>query len=149
MVGVELLVACSVLALTVAVGLVAHEWSHAFVLRFGAIDYTISYLPNRERGLVGLLRSRPWAVVQPRPTGTDSPWVLRIAALAPLALALPALGLSATGYATEGPPVVTAATVGWLACTIPSPQDFSVAFHAHRALRDSLEEYDPRNSRAE
>lgn len=149
MVGAELVVACSVLVVTLALGLLAHEWSHACVLRFGAIDYTISYLPNRGRGVLGLLRSRPWAVVQPRPTGRDSPWVLRAAALAPLALAVPALGLVATGYATEGPPVVTAATVGWLACAIPSPQDFSVAFHAHRALRDSLEEYGSRRSRSE
>ncbi|ELY66183.1 hypothetical protein [Natronococcus jeotgali] len=149
MIGTELLVVCVVLAVTLAFGLLAHEWAHTFVLRFGAVEYTISYLPNRGGGLLGSLRSRPWAVVRPHPTGTEPPWILRAAALAPLALAVPALGLVATGYATEGPPVVTAATVGWLACAIPSPRDFSVAFHAHRALRDSLEEYDPRSSRTD
>jgi hypothetical protein len=139
MVETELVLAGGLLALTVVSGLVAHEWSHALVLRLAAIDYTISYAPNRRRGLVGLLRSCPWAVVHPHPTGAESPWILRAAALAPLLLAVPVLGLVVTGNTTTEPSIATVAIIGWLACAIPSPQDFSVVFHAHTALQTHAE----------
>ncbi|WP_306058305.1 hypothetical protein [Natronococcus wangiae] len=137
--GTEVVISGGVLALVVAVGLVAHEWSHALVLRLAAIDYTISYAPDRRGGIVGLLRSCPWAVVQPYPTGAEPAWILRVAALAPLVLAVPVFGLAATGNATNQSPVIVAAVIGWLACAIPSPQDFAVAFHAHTALKDPTE----------
>lgn len=136
MVGTEVVVAGGVLALVVVVGLVAHEWSHALVLRLAAIDYTIVYAPDRERGIVGIVTSCPWAVVHPHPTGGEPPWVLRVAALAPLSLAVPAFGIAAAGSAPVDTPVATAVLIGWLACSIPSPQDFAVAFHAHTALDD-------------
>lgn len=138
MVGTELVITGSVLALALAVvvGLVAHEWSHALVLRLAAIDHTISYAPGRGRGIVGLVRSCPWAVVQPQPTGDEPPWILRVAALAPLILAVPAFGLVAAGYVTDDLSIGTAAILGWLACSIPSPQDFAVVFHAHTVLED-------------
>ncbi|MFC4437739.1 MULTISPECIES: hypothetical protein [Natrialbaceae] len=139
MLGTELLITGGALALVVVLGLIAHEWSHALVLRLAAIDYTISYAPDRRGGVLGLLRSCPWAVVQPHPTGAEPPWILRVAALAPLFLAVPAFVFVATGSGTSQPPVVTAALIGWLACAIPSPQDFSVVFHAHTALQGQTE----------
>lgn len=143
MMGTEVMITGSVFALVlvvvVVVGLIAHEWAHALVLRLAAIEYRIAYAPNRRRGVVGLLRSCPWAVVQPRPTGGEPPWVLRVAALAPLALAVPAFGLAAAGTVSDGPSIGTAAIIGWLACSIPSPRDFAVAFYAHAALEDREE----------
>jgi hypothetical protein len=138
MVVMDATIAGGVLTFVVVAGLVAHEWAHALVLRLAAIDYTISYAPNRRPGVFGLIRSCPWAVVHPHPTGAEPPWVLRVAALAPLALAVPILAVLATGASTPGSMVTTVALIGWLACTIPSPQDFSVAFYAHTALRNPV-----------
>ncbi len=131
----DVIAAGVVLAVAVAVGLVVHEYAHAAVLRLASIDYSLEYSPDRTDGVVTALASGRWAVVRPRPTGEESPWVLRIAALMPLSLALPVFALGLGGY-LPGPDglVVTAAAIGWLACAVPSPQDFSVAFYAHRAL---------------
>lgn len=136
MIGTDLAIAGAVLALTVVVGLVAHECAHAAVLRLAGIDHSITYFPGRTDGLAGFLASCPWAVVRPHPTGRQSATVLRIAALSPLLLAAPVLALGITDHLPVGSPVVTAVTIGWLACSVPSPQDFSVAFYAHRALED-------------
>ena len=130
-----------ILALAVVSGLIAHEWSHAIVLRLAAVDYEIRYLPDRSErqrdgwgpnSVVALLRSCPWAAVAPKPTGTEPAWLFRLAALAPLCLALPVFGLGIGGYLTADTPIVAAAAIGWLACSIPSPQDFSIVFYAHR-----------------
>jgi hypothetical protein len=139
MIESNVVVACFALALAVAVGLVAHEWTHAIVLRVARVEYSVSYLPGRADGITALLLTRPWAAVSPRPTGSEPPWVLRLAALAPLSLAIPVFGLGLAGYVTTETPVVAAAAVGWLACALPSPQDFSVAFHARRLLERSAE----------
>ncbi|SEP90108.1 hypothetical protein [Natrinema salaciae] len=139
MIGANVVVAGCALALAVAIGLVAHEWTHAAVLRLARVEYSVSYFPGRSDGLVALLTTRPWAAVYPRPTGREPPWTLRVAALAPALLALPVFGLAAAGYVTTETPVVAAAAIGWLACALPSPQDFSVAFHAHRLLERSVE----------
>ncbi|MFC4249065.1 hypothetical protein ACFOZ7_19395 [Natribaculum luteum] len=135
MIGFDVIAAVVVLALAVAGGLVAHEYAHAAVLRLAGIDYSLEYSPDRTDGVVTALASGRWAVVRPRPTGDEPPWVLRIAALMPLSLALPVFALGLGGYlpGSDGL-VVTAAAIGWLACAVPSPQDFSVAFYAHCAL---------------
>ncbi|WP_247000787.1 hypothetical protein [Halosolutus gelatinilyticus] len=134
MIGMDVVVAGCVLAVAVVAGLVAHEWSHALLLRLAGVEHTIVYFPRRSDGFVGLLASCPWAVVRPHPTGREPPWVLRVTALAPLLLTVPVLGLGVGGYLTTAQPVLTAAAIGWLACAIPSPQDFSVVFYAHRVL---------------
>ncbi|OVE84192.1 hypothetical protein [Natronolimnobius baerhuensis] len=139
MIGIDVVGAGVALALAVGIGLCAHEWSHALVLRSAGIDFTLEYLPDRSSGPLGLLASCPWAVVEPQPTGRDSAWVLRIAALMPLLLAAPVLALGAAGYLTAATPAVTAAAIGWLACSIPSPQDFSVAFHAEQLLEEATD----------
>ncbi|WP_049921036.1 hypothetical protein [Halopiger djelfimassiliensis] len=139
MIGTDLAVAGCVLALAVATGLVAHEWTHAFVLRLARIDYAVSYAPDRTGGIAGIVTSCPWAVVHPRPDGHEPPWVLRVAALAPLLLALPVVGLELAGVLSTESPVVLALAIGWLACAIPSPQDFSVVFYAHRVLETAAD----------
>lgn len=134
MIGSNVVVAGCALALSVAVGLVAHESAHAATLRLARIDYSVSYFPGRSDGVVAALTTRPWAAVHPRPTGREPPWTLRLAALAPTLLAVPVFGLALAGLVTSDAPVVAAAAIGWLACSLPSPQDFSVAFHAQQLL---------------
>ena len=134
MIGTNVAVAGCALALAVAVGLVAHEWTHALVLRLARIEYTVTYFPGRTDGVVGRLASCPWAVVRPQPTGREPSIYLRSAALAPLLLAAPVLALGLGGVVSADSSIVTAFAIGWLACCIPSPQDFSVAFYAHRSL---------------
>lgn len=135
--GTAVVIAGCALALSVGIGLVIHEWTHALVLRLAGVDYTVSYFPGRSGGPLGLLASCPWAVVEPTPTGRDSAWVLRVAALAPVLLAVPVLATGFAGHLTPDTPILTAMAIGWLACAIPSPQDFSVAFYAHRLLEDT------------
>jgi len=137
MIDATLIGAGCALALAVAVGLVAHEWAHATVLRLAHVEYSITYGPGRSDGIVALVTTHPWAVVVPQPTGDEPAWFLRLAALAPAALAAPVFGLGLAGYVTVDTPVVAAAAIGWLACALPSPQDFSVAFYADRLLERS------------
>ncbi len=134
MTGTELIVAGGVLAFSVSVGLVAHEWLHALVLRLAGIDHDVVYFPRRDDGVVATLASGRWAAVHPRPDGTEPAWILRLAAMMPFALVLPVLGVALTGTLQTNSPIAAAAALGILACAIPSPQDFSVAFYAHRLL---------------
>ncbi|MDQ2052490.1 hypothetical protein RBH26_18665 [Natronolimnohabitans sp. A-GB9] len=147
MFGTELVVAGLALALAVAAGLVVHELAHALVLRLFGIDYTLSYLPGRTDGVGGFVTSGPLAVVHPHPTGRDSAHALRVAALAPLSLAAPVFAFGIGGSVPADSPIVLALAVGWLACAIPSPQDFSVVFYAHRVLE--AESNATRGSRAD
>ncbi|RQG97742.1 hypothetical protein [Natrarchaeobius chitinivorans] len=125
------------LVFAVGIGLIAHECLHALILRVARIEYTISYFPGRTNGLLGLLMSCPWASVRPHPTGQESPWILRVSALAPFALAVPVFGLVGFGIVTIDSPLPAALAIGILACSIPSPQDFAVAFYAHRHLEET------------
>ncbi|MFC6718118.1 hypothetical protein ACFQGT_10810 [Natrialbaceae archaeon GCM10025810] len=142
MIGTDVVVAGCVLSLAVLVGLLGHEAAHVAVLRFAGIDYEIAYFPGRRRrsDVVGALASVPWAMVEPRVTGRESPTVLRLAALAPMFLGLPIVVLGLVGAVPTDRPIMTAAMIGWLGCTIPSPRDFSVVFYAHRALEEPTDE---------
>lgn len=122
------------LAIAVVLGLVAHELAHALVLRLARVEHTVAVLPGRGDGAMWGLASGPIAVVEPRPTGRESALALRTAALAPLLLAVPVFALGVSGALPPDHPIATAVAIGWLACAIPSPQDFSVAVHADRAL---------------
>lgn len=131
----------AVLCLTVAVGVVAHELSHAAVLSLFGVRCDVSI----GRGRFGVGRpdasaSGALASVTPRETPPDaSPWAMRLSAVAPLALAVPFLAVLAGAVpvplSADGP-LLGAWAVGWLACAIPSPQDFSVFWHAERALAE-------------
>lgn len=134
MIGTDVVAAGPVLALAVVVGLAAHEWTHALVLRLAGIDHTISYLPGRTDGVIGLLTCCPWAVVEPRPTGREPAVHLRAAALAPILLAVPVFAAGFGGAIPVDSPIAMAVAIGWLACAVPSPQDFSVVFYAHCLL---------------
>lgn len=138
MIGTNVLFVGCALVAGVATGLLAHEWSHAAVLRAADVEYDVEFFPDRGGGLLALLASCPWAQVRPAPASGDPPWVLRGAALAPASLALPVLALGLTGHLTASEwPALSAFAIGWLACAVPSPQDFSVAFYAHVLLDDA------------
>jgi len=135
----DLVVAGAALLLAVGVGTVAHECCHAAVLSLGGVPYEVEWLPERDGGTplrAGALGT--WAAVTPRRLPDDTaPWLLRAAALSPLLLATP-VALIAVGVLPDptvaGEPSVVAATVGWFACALPSPRDFSLVWYAERAI---------------
>ena len=135
----EVLGSGAVLVATVVAGTVAHELSHCAALRAFGVPFEVEWLPDRRDA--GLLRASvlgEWATVRPGrvPRGRPS-WTLRVSALAPLLLATP-LVLILFGVLPDPSQAASvypmAATVGWLACAIPSPPDFSVAGYAERAV---------------
>lgn len=121
----------------VVIGTVAHELSHALVLRAIDVPHDIHWFPDKaEAGLGGGFGR--WAAVVPRHLPTDlSPWALRLSALAPLALATP-MALILVGALPDplaaGSVPLYAATVGWIACAIPSPSDFSLVWYAEEVI---------------
>lgn len=140
----DVLLAGGVLFLTLLVGIVAHELSHAVVLRRLGVPFDVAWLPDRDSpesvraGTFGR-----WATVTPRTLPPDlSPRGLRVAALAPLVLATP-MALILVGVLPDpiqsGNLPVVAATVAWFGCALPSPQDFSLFWHAERAIDDHAE----------
>lgn len=144
MLGTNLILVGGALVVGVVAGLVAHEWAHAVALRAAGIDYVVEVFPDRDGTVRGLLASCPWAQVRPLPTERDPAWALRFAALAPIVLALPVAALTVADHAPTGDvPVLTALVIGWLACAIPSPQDFSVAFYAHALLETADPSFGP------
>jgi len=139
-----LLVAALTLLGTLGIGIVAHELSHAVALHYAGIPYDISWFPAENgAGHFGVGVRSAWAAVTPKQIPSDAPvWGLRLSAIAPLALALPVVLAVAAGVPVAldaGNVVVAAVTVGWLACAIPSPQDFSVFWYADRLVRTSGE----------
>lgn len=131
----ELALIVAALALGVSSGLLAHEWAHATVLHLCGIGYAVTIFPDRRGHPLRWLARQPWAVVHPQPSTDAAGWALKGASLAPFALAVPPFALGFLGHGpTAAQPVLTAFAIGWLACAIPSPQDFAVAFHADSAL---------------
>jgi len=135
--SVELAVAGLVLFATVAIGLVAHELTHALVLQTLGVPYEITWFSGDSAPLAGRL-SGTWASVTPKRFPVSMPtWGLQLSATAPLVLAVPllpvVLGVVELPFAVDTP-YAAASVVGWLACSIPSPQDFSVFWHADRIL---------------
>lgn len=134
---VELATASGALVVALAVGTVVHELSHLVALRALGVSCRVRWFPDRSAtGQVSARRG--WASVVPRGvTPNLDPWRLRLAGLVPLTLAFP-LVLFLVGLVPDpvsaGDPVATAATVGWLACALPSPQDFSLVWYAERAI---------------
>ena len=130
-----------VLLLTVGVGIVAHELSHAAVLYLLGIPCDVELGPERGRtGHLGANVPGSWATVTPREISPGtSAWALRLSSVAPLVLAVPFVTVLA-GIVPDplqaDSPLLSAWTVGWLACAIPSPRDFSVFWHAERAVAE-------------
>lgn len=129
--------AALVLCVAVAVGVVAHELLHAAVLHLLGIRYDLTVGVGRV-GIGNADADTPGALgrVVPLETAPDgAAWKMRLSAIAPLVLAVPVLAVGVVPAPLPvDDPLFTAWAVGWLACAIPSPQDFSVFFHADRAL---------------
>ena len=133
----ELAVAGGALLVTLALGTATHELLHALAYRLLSVPCTVTFLPDRESpsaagGLGRLATVRPTGRL-----GRLSPWRLRVAALAPLALLVVfvpvGLGLAPDPFAL-GNPVTAAVAIGWAGCALPSPQDFSLVWYPERAL---------------
>lgn len=135
-----MIVALSVLLISVVIGIVAHELSHAIALWAFDVPCRLRVLPDRDGG--GSLRiglgDRLAAVSFSEASASVAPWKLRVAALMPLVLALPvalvALGIVPTGGIDDG--YITASLIGVTACAIPSPADFAVVWYPGNALED-------------
>ncbi|WP_459191446.1 hypothetical protein [Halosimplex sp. J119] len=141
MTPIQLLAAVAALAVAVSIGLVAHELAHAAVLRAAGVPHTIDWFPGKDGGLLQAGLRGEWAAVRPRPVAETPAWLLRLSAMMPLALiaplALVPAGVVADPFAAEG--VARFAVLGWMACALPSPQDFSVLWYADRAVDDAAE----------
>lgn len=128
----DLAFAALVLLLAVASGTIVHELLHAGVLRAAGIPFEIHWLPGGSGGLAGPLGAL--ASVRLGAIPPDVPaWQLRVASLAPFALAIPLLAVPTSlvpdPFAVQAP-ALQAAVVGWMACALPSPADFSMVWHA-------------------
>jgi hypothetical protein len=139
MLHTELLAAPVALATAVVVGTVAHELSHAAVLRTLGVPCTLAWFPDDDGTPLRAALTGRWAVVTPRPASDGvASWRLRVAAMTPLALVLPLVPVLVGGVpAPVASLPLQLAVVGWLACALPSPQDFSVLWYADRALPDA------------
>jgi len=130
-----------VLFLALGFGTVAHELSHALALQVFGIPYRIDWRPEQTgTGPLRTVCSGPLATVTPTEvSGSDETTALRIAALMPLTLLLPCV-LLGSGVLPDPFQITTVpvefAVVGWLACALPSPRDFSLLWHAHRLTPD-------------
>lgn len=136
---IEFIGATVVLLAAASVGVVAHEFAHALTLRAFGVPYRLEWLPDEAGGPVRAAAAGAFARVTPVDLSSDVPaWHLRVAAMAPLVLAVPfvlvAAGLIPDAFAT-GNRLVGMAAVGLLACALPSPADFSLLWHAERAIR--------------
>lgn len=124
---------------TLIVGIVTHELTHAIALRITGVPYTIEFLPGRT--WAGALRTRvrtPLARVTPTGVPDNLPsWQLRVAAMMPLCLVVP-FGLVLIGVVPDpfavGNLSIELATIAWIACSVPSPSDFSLLWYPKRAI---------------
>jgi len=134
----ELVQTVALLVGTAVVGVVTHELSHLVVLRLAGVSCTVEVLPGRSDGQFSAGIGSPLARVRPTHVPEDvSPWTLRCAALTPLCLAVP-LALILAGVVPDpfasGSVGGELALVVWVGYSIPSPQDFSVAWYPERAV---------------
>ena len=136
---IELAGAAGVLLATLLLGLVAHELAHAAVLRALGVPFDVEIFPEGEDEVAtGLGVHRAWATVTPRSIPRNvSPGGLRLAALAPFVLATPLVlvlaGVLPDPLAAENV-FLSAATVAWFGCALPSPRDFSLFWHAEETI---------------
>jgi hypothetical protein len=139
---IELFTAGTLLVATVGIGITIHELSHAAVLQCLGVPYEIRWLPETDGSRFHSALAASWATVTPQRIPQNVPSLgIRLSAVAPLALTLP-LVLVATGVVQNplpsGNEYTTAVTIAWLACALPSPQDFSVFWYADRAISNTV-----------
>lgn len=137
--GVELLGAGIVLLGTIVIGLILHELAHAIILHILGVPYEIRWFPERQqsRHILGR-RDEAWASVAPCQIPAWAPtWGIQLSAIAPLLLTVPFL-LIVVGVhpnsSVANSPYFLAWAAGWLGCALPSPQDFSVFWHADTVI---------------
>lgn len=133
----EPVVGAFVLAAAVGFGTVAHELLHAGCLRAAGVPCEIRRGGTEGGGLGGALVGALASVHPTRIPEGLAAWQLRVAALSPLALAVPLLaigaGLVPDPFAGENL-LAQLALIGWLACALPSPRDFGLFWHADAVL---------------
>ncbi len=137
---IELVGAVIVLVAIGSLGVICHELLHAVVLALFGIPYEIewSFLTDRDHSRMSI--GTAWATVNPKEMPSNTPtWSLQLSAIAPLCMALPFLfvlvGVIPDPVATNSPPYI-AATVAWLGCALPSPQDFAVFWYPDETIRE-------------
>lgn len=112
-----MVVAGGVLLLTVGVGILVHELSHAAVLSLFGIGCEVRIGPfGTEPTPANRTSTGAWATVTPREMPADtSPWVVRGSSMAPLVLTVPlvaiALGATRDPVGVDSP-LLTAVIVG-------------------------------------
>lgn len=138
--ALHLLALGSLLVVTLALGVCVHELLHLVPLSFTDAEYTISVLPDAGESALqnavtgGLVRVEIAHVPDATPD-----WVLRVAALLPVLLALP-LALVLAGLlpnpVTAGDHAGTVALVALTGCGLPSPADWSVVWYGSDLAED-------------
>lgn len=146
-----------VLLVALAVGICVHELLHVVPLRFIGADYTVTVLPADDEPPTADSASTTddtlptvWATLQSALTGglvrvevthlpSDAPdWVVRVAALLPILLAVPML-LVAAGVLPDpvaaNDHLATILVVAAAACGLPSPADWAVVWHGSALYR--------------
>lgn len=147
-----------VLLVALAVGICVHELLHVVPLRWIGADYTVTVLPaerasETDDSTPSTADDTPatvWATLQSALTGglvrvevthlpRDAPdWVVRVAALLPVVLAVPML-LVAAGVLPDpvaaNDHLATVLLVAAAACGLPSPADWAVVWHGSRLYR--------------
>lgn len=131
------------LLVTLAVGVCVHELLHVAPLWFTDADYAITVLPSDDSrpsnpslaGWTTLGHAFAGSLVRVEIThlpASTPEWLLRVAALLPLLLALPLLSVAAgvlPDPLAADSPVGMAALVAVTACGLPSPADWAVVWH--------------------
>lgn len=140
---IELSTAVAILLVTVGIGITIHELSHAAALGLLGVSYEIEWFPRQDKTRVRSALFASWATVTPQRIPQDVTSLgIRLSAMAPLALTAPFL-LGMTGLVPtpvgSGNEFATAVTIAWLACALPSPQDFSVFWYAEQALESATD----------
>lgn len=140
MVTYQLLLSGLALLSVVSVGVVLHEMLHGLFLRAAGVPFDIRWLHGDASGQLGSLFFGTWASVRMRSVPDElAPWKLRAASLSPLLLAAPLLGILVGAIPdpfASGNLVFQFAVIGWLACAIPSPADFSLFWHAGSVIEE-------------
>lgn len=142
---VHWLALCVVLLTTLALGISVHELLHLVPLHFVNASYTVTLLPTDEdatpTGWTTLQSALTTSLVRVEVTHvppTTPVWVVRVAALLPLVLALPLL-LVAAGVLpnplASGDHAAALALITLTGCGLPSPADWTAVWHGSDLCR--------------